>query len=95
MLFSIQLGTTIQFRLSPSLHGCQVILYTNHPLSTGTKFCRSKYSKVNWALDRQNEETYANIVATIAGSFQFYFTKDGYVEKAYSLHVCVRGIVQL
>ncbi|ODN03632.1 Glycogen debranching enzyme, partial [Orchesella cincta] len=76
-VYRVEKGTVLQFRLSSSLHGCQVTLQTNHPLTAGVKFCRSKYYKVGWILDRQNEETYTNLTANIAGNFQYRFTKDG------------------
>ncbi|CAL8094243.1 unnamed protein product [Orchesella dallaii] len=76
-VYRVEKGTILQFRLASSLHGCQVTLQTNHPVTTGVQFCRSKYYKVNWILDRQNEETYTDLTASISGNFQYRFTKDG------------------
>jgi hypothetical protein len=59
------------------------VLYSNHPSSQNDPFVRSAYQRVKWEVDLQNEETFANINAEVAGSFQFYCEKEGYFEGIY------------
>ncbi len=79
------LGTILQFRLSPSLHGHETTLFTNHPITHSTassseeSFSRQNYHKVVWDVDKENEETFADLKTLVSGCFQFYFEKDGYL----------------
>ena len=73
-----QIGWKLQFRLSPSLFGHRVTLYTNHPKEEGQTLDRTAYHKLQWQSDSKNRDddtaTFIDVTLVQAGPFHFYFT---------------------
>ena len=81
VVYKLQKGWILQFRLGTSLLGQSVILHTNYPVKNmddGDTFDRTKYQKMDWQSDSNNKaddtSMFANISIEMSGSFHFYLT---------------------
>ncbi|XP_033222328.1 glycogen debranching enzyme isoform X2 [Belonocnema kinseyi] len=66
ILYRLQKGYQVQFRLGPSLLGKNIDIFVNHPPTNDKQFERHTYYQLKWV-----EET-AILRVTSAGSFHFY-----------------------
>ena len=77
-LYRLEHGAVLQFRLGPTLLGCSIDLWTNHPENEGEEFQREKYRKLEWQFDSSNRQdataAYVDLQLVKSGSFRFYFT---------------------
>ncbi|XP_021957483.1 glycogen debranching enzyme isoform X2 [Folsomia candida] len=78
VVYRVEKGTILKFRLSTPLHGHAVELFCNHPTSPlEESFARETYHKVDWVVHKENEETFTSLTTLVSGCFQFYVLKDG------------------
>ncbi len=92
VLYRLEQGSVLQFRPGPTLLGCRIDLFTNHPLeaSEGSAFHRETFRRLSWKFEAGNERddtgAYVNLPLVVAGSFKYYFTCDRYVECSHLVH---------
>lgn len=77
VLYRVEQGWIVQFRLGPSLLGRKVMLFCNYP-QVGRGFRRNEYYELQWLQDEgcshaDDTALYAEFVAGMPGSFHYYF----------------------
>ncbi|XP_046649156.1 glycogen debranching enzyme-like [Daphnia pulicaria] len=80
ILYRLQKGWKLQFRLGPSLLGRRIRLYVNHPVADEDGnvefFERTQYRQVEWQHDSRNKDddtaVYADIPTIAPGSYHYY-----------------------
>nr|CAB3220598.1 glycogen debranching enzyme-like [Phallusia mammillata] len=73
-LYRLQKGWTLRFVLGPTLAAHEVTVFSNVPRN-GETFDSTRYRPVKWK--NTKSESFAPVLLTTAGSFQYYFNCDG------------------
>ncbi len=64
--------------MGPTLLGCHIDLFTNHPSGKDDEFKRDKFRKLEWSHETTNKRddtaAYIDVQLVRAGSFRYYFT---------------------
>ncbi len=72
-LYRLRRGQTLQIRLGPSLLGCDVSVFTNHPSGEKAAFDRNTYRKLEWTLGHDATAAFIDVRMCRSGSFRYYF----------------------
>lgn len=84
ILFRVEKGWTIQFKLGTTLFGKKVQLFTNYP-EAGQTFKRLEYRQMKWRSESINKgddtALYSNLTFEISGSFHYFFIYEGSTAK--------------
>ncbi|XP_058498944.1 glycogen debranching enzyme isoform X2 [Solea solea] len=75
ILFRLEQGFELQFRLGPSLQGRTVLVHTNYPLE-GHSYERNTFRVLPWnnpAGREDDSDKFCSLDIKVAGSYQYYF----------------------
>jgi len=84
ILYRLQKGWKLQFRLGPSLLGRRIRLYVNHPTvdvdGVVSSFERTQYRAVTWFHESRNKDDdtamYTDVIMAASGSYHYYFIDE-------------------
>jgi glycogen debranching enzyme len=84
VLYRLQKGWKLQFRLGPSLLGRRIRLYVNHPTvdvdGVVSSFERTQYRALTWFHESRNKDDdtamYTDVIMAASGSYHYYFIDE-------------------